>query len=126
MLAAVARFFDEFVEAFRTFDGSIIAQRYQAPYLAAHVGRPADCFLTDSEIASYFQEIVDDYHAKGCRSCRYTALEVVPMGSLSALGTVTWELLREDGSLVSRWRESYNLAYERDRLKVFCSVDHEG
>lgn len=30
----VATFFDEFVEAFATFDGSVIARRYRSPYLA--------------------------------------------------------------------------------------------
>jgi len=123
---AVTRFFDDFVDAFRTFDGDVIAQRYLSPYLASHVGRPSDCFTTQSAIARYFQKVVDEYHGKGCRSCRYEELEVVLLGEASVLGTVTWELLHEDGRVLSRWRESYNLARDGEGLKVFCSVDHAG
>ncbi|HMP03887.1 MAG TPA: hypothetical protein PKD86_09345 [Gemmatales bacterium] len=124
--AAVLDFFDEFVKAFRTFDGKVIAQRFLSPYLAAHTDGTSDCFAQPAEIASYVQKIVDEYHAKGCRSCRYSDLEVVSMGEARVLGTVTWELLHEDGSVLSRWRESYNLARGGAGLKVFCSVDHAG
>lgn len=124
--AAAARFFDEFVDAFRTFDGNVVAQRYSSPYLAAHVDETLDCFTNHSEIARYFQGVLDDYHARGCRSCRYADLEVVPLGEAGVLGTVTWELLHEDGSVLSRWRESYNMARSGEGLKVFCSVDHAG
>jgi hypothetical protein len=117
-------FFDEFVEAFRTFDGDEIARRYLSPYSALHADGSIDCFASHAHVAKYFQEIVDEYHNKGCRSCRYKDLDVVPIGGQSVLGTVTWELLREDGSVLSFWRESYNLARVGGRLRVFASVDH--
>jgi hypothetical protein len=120
----VETFFDAFVEAFRTFDGAHIAERYQAPYLAAHVDAPADCFAEHTEIGLYFQRVVDDYHAQGCRSCRYHELEYFPMGKAAVVATVTWELLDASGKVVTAWRESYNLAHDGKALKVFCSVDH--
>jgi hypothetical protein len=123
---AVARFFDEFVDAFRTFDGEVIARRYLSPYLAAHVDGTFDCFTAQTGVARYFQKVVDAYHAQGCRSCRYSDLEVAPLGEACVLGTVTWELLHENGSILSRWRESYNLVRHGVELKVFCSVDHAG
>lgn len=123
---AATCFFNDFVDAFRSFDGEVIAQRYLTPYLASHVGKPSDCFTTQSAIAEYFQGIVDEYHQKGCRSCRYEELEVVPLGEASVLATVSWELLHEDGRVLSRWRESYNLARDGEGLKVFCSIDHAG
>ena len=51
-------------------------------------------------------------------------LDVVRIGSRSALGTVTWELLREDESVLKTWRESYNLVLSSGGLKIFASTDH--
>lgn len=117
-------FFDEFTAVFPTFDGAQIARRYAAPYLAIHADGSSDLFSTAESIATYFQRIVDGYRNSGCHSCRYLDLEIVPMGRTAALGTVTWELLRADGSVLAAWRESYNLAYLNGRLKAFVSVDH--
>jgi hypothetical protein len=110
--------------AFASFDGKEIARRYQSPYLALHADGKADCFHSAAEIAAYFQRVVDDYHRDGCRSCRYRDLEVVPLGRRSALATVTWDLLREDGTPLTSWRESYNLTRMGDSLRVVASVDH--
>jgi len=120
----VVAFFDEFVEAFATFDGGVIARRYLVPYLAMHADGSTDTFTSSDEIAGYFQRIVDDYAARGCRACCYRELEVVPIGLNAALGTVTWSLLRADGTELTSWRESYDLVRADGRLKAFVSVDH--
>ena len=46
------------------------------------------------------------------------------MGGRSAQGTVTWELLREDGSVLRAWRQSYNLARVEGGRQVFASTYH--
>lgn len=121
-----AAFFDAFVEAFRSFNGQLIALRYLAPYSALHAGGSVECFSTPADIAGYFQKVVDGYRSQGCRSCRYGELEVVSMGQACVLGTVTWDLLLEDGSVFQSWRESYNLARTSEGLRVFATVDHAG
>ncbi|HVL00386.1 MAG TPA: hypothetical protein VM553_11275 [Dongiaceae bacterium] len=120
----VATFFDDFVDVFASFNGGRIAQRYAVPYLAIRADSTSELFSSAAAIGAYFQGIVDDYYRQGCRSCRYRDLQVVPMGSMSALGTVTWELLRADSSVLIAWRESYHLAYVDGRLLAFVSVDH--
>ncbi|MDM0115100.1 hypothetical protein QTI66_23325 [Variovorax sp. J22R133] len=120
-----AAFFDAFVEAFRSFDGGVIAQRYLSPYSALHADGSIDCFASGADTARYFQRVVDGYHDQGCRSCRYRDLEVVPIGTQCALATVTWDLCRDDGSVLSTWRESYNLARVSRALRVFASIDHD-
>jgi len=122
--AQVRTFFDEFVEAFRSFDGKTIARRYLTPYLAFHTAESTQVFLSADETASYFQRIVDEYYAKGCRACRYKDTSVSALGSECAIGTVTWELLAEDRSVISAWRESYNLCLVEGRFMVFASTDH--
>lgn len=118
------RFFDDFVEAFGSFDGATIAARYHAPYLAFHAAGSADVLATSAGIAAYFQRVVDAYHARGCRSCRYADLVVTSLGPDAAVATVTWELLDGGGESLGRWRESYNLCVVGDRFKVYASTDH--
>lgn len=123
---AMARFFDEFVDAFRHFDGPLIAQRYLAPYSALHAGGAIDLLTTPADIGDYFERIVAGYHAEGCRACRYSDLAFVAVGSQSAFATVTWTLLRDDGQPVSDWRESYNLTRTAAGWRIVASMDHVG
>lgn len=118
------KFFDDFVVAFASFDGTVIARRYRVPYLAQHVGRQPDLFTDQVAIADYFQTIVDRYHAAGARSCTWRDMQVVALGRESALATVTWDLLDETGGKVSSWRESYTLALDGNVFRVFGSIDH--
>ena len=117
-------FFETFVEAFQSFNGNTIAERYLAPYLAFHTNESAQVFMSKAEISSYFQKVVDEYHARGCRSCRFRDLAILPLGKDCALGTVTWELLTEELSVVAAWRESYNLCSIEGRFMVFATTDH--
>jgi len=120
----VAAFFDAFVQAFPTFDGKKISGRYAAPYLALNGEGELTLLPTQADIASYFQAVLDNYLAQGCRSCRYLELEVFAIGSQSALGTVTWEMLAQDGKVLSSWRESYNFMRTQDGWRIFASTDH--
>ncbi len=122
--AELTSFFDEFVDAFRAFDGRLIARRYAAPYMAMHADESGQVFATREEIGAYFQRVVDAYREQGCRSCRYGDLDATPLGERSALATVTWDLLLESGAVLSSWRESYNLVRTANGLRIFASVDH--
>jgi hypothetical protein len=120
----IRSFFDRFVEQFGTFEGERIASLYLVPGIAIRADASVDILSSRSQIEEFFQATVDDYHREGCRACRYTDLEVVGIGRRCALGTVTWELVREDQTIVKQWRQSYNLVrIERDWL-VYASTAH--
>lgn len=124
----VQRFFEHFVAAFGTFNGPHIAERYTAPYLAvdAHGGwRTLD---TRDAIGAYFQQVVTQYFHDGCRSCRCRDLRVLALGTDSAVATVTWDLLRDDRTVLSAWRESYTLVRDTGGplLRIAVSMDHAG
>ena len=106
------------------FDGSIIAQRYATPYSSLNAKGALQTFHTKAQIGHYFQGFLDKYHQDGCRSCLFNTLEVVPLGQMSLLASVTWVLLREDHSLASTWRESYNLTRSNNELLIYASTDH--
>ena len=117
-------FFDSFVTAFQSFSGEQIAALYCVPSIALHDDGTLGCLRSRADVGHYFQGVVDSYYSAGCRSCRYRDLDVLAMGSRSALGTVTWDLLLADGSVLKTWRESYNLVLGADGFQVFASTDH--
>jgi hypothetical protein len=117
-------FFEDFVAAFAEFDGPLIARRYGAPYLALDAQGEARLFASTAEIGAYFQGIVDQYFAQGCRSCRFHGLEVTPLGAAAALASVSWALLNRGGEVIGAWRESYNLARSSAGWRIHASTDH--
>lgn len=118
------RFFDAFVSAFESFDGHELARRYAAPYASVQADGSLKSFATQAAISAYFQRVLDDYWNSGCRSCRFSDLEVKPLGERCLLATVTWELLDEHKNVLSYWRESYGLRRLANSLDIFASVDH--
>ena len=123
-LSAANHFFNEFVEAFATFDGTVVAERYLQPFMAVDSDGNSTLLQTRAEIADYFQTFLDEYRAAGNKSCRFRDLDVVAVGTNSALMTVTWDLLRADGTLSQSWRESYIVVRRESGLFVSTSVDH--
>jgi hypothetical protein len=96
----VTRFFDDFVTAFCSFSGVSIAALYFAPGVALRGDGSIQCLQSRADIERFFQVAVDAYRRDGCRGIRFEDLDVVRIGGRSALGTVTWELLGEDGAVL--------------------------
>ncbi|HSE06684.1 MAG TPA: hypothetical protein VLK35_21230 [Methylomirabilota bacterium] len=120
----IAGFFDDFVEAFMSFSGARIATRYLVPGVAVRADGSVQCLQSRPEVERFFQAAVDSYRGDGCRGIRFKDLDVVTMGELSVLGTVTWELLREDGSVLRQWRQSYNLVRVGGAWQILASTYH--
>jgi hypothetical protein len=118
-------YFDRFAAAFSTFDGGNVADLFAIPGVALG-GDGSIVGLTNREDAvHYYQAALDRYRSQGCRTARWSRLETTPMGRRSLLATVTWELLREDGSIARRWRQSYNIRNLGDGdPRTFASAMH--
>jgi hypothetical protein len=114
------------VTAFCSFSGVSIAALYFAPGIALRGDGSIQCLQSRADIERFFQTAVDAYRRDGCRGIRFKDLDVVPLGGRSALGTVSWELLREDGTVLRQWRQSYNLARVEHGWQVFASTYHVG
>jgi hypothetical protein len=123
-LEQVTDFFDEFVKDFSTFDGEVIASRYRVPYQAVNAKGDIALFKTRTDIACYFQSVLNDYYQSGSRSCRYHQLDVKTVSDMCVLATVSWVLYSEQGRELSRWRESYMIWVDGSELSILSSVDH--
>lgn len=124
MLDDIKEFFDRFVRDFSSFDGALIAERYQAPYLAVTSdGAVWEC-AAPADLVEYFQSLLDRHSADGVTHTKYEDLACQEIGRSCFLASVTWTMMNEAGETVSTWRESYNLIKTSDGLKIFTSIDH--
>lgn len=118
------RFFQDFDRAFATLDRATVAARYAAPYVACRGDGTAQAFTDQTDVATYFQEVIDGYRRLGVRSCRHRDLAISAMDDVHLLARVTWDLLDDQAHPVATWSESYLLTHHDDRLLVRASIDH--
>lgn len=120
-------YFDHFVKAFATFDGEQVASLFAAPVIALGSDGLLILLHNRSDVTCYYQAALDKYHRDGCRFCRWSNLTTASMGGRGLLAAVTWDLLREDGTVVAHWRQSYCLSlFGEDGPKAFSAVSHAG
>ena len=124
-LAPARTYFDRFVAAFATFDGEQVAELFVAPVVALQSDGLLIGLPSRADVVRYYQAALDKYQRDGCRFCRWSELAVTAMGSRALLAAVTWDLLREDGTVVMRWRQSYGLnLFCEGKPKAFSAVSH--
>jgi hypothetical protein len=120
--AEIARFFDRFVEAFATFDGRIVGRLFTTPGVALRRDGSLEGFARPADVEAFYQRALDHYRASGCRSCRYSDLDVTLLNNSSAIAATSWDLLREDGSVLAHWRQAYFLARPDGTWRIYGSA----
>lgn len=120
----VQAFLKDYIDAFNACDGVRIARAYNTPCVTVRADGSIHSFQSENEIQSFFQRLADTYHRDGSRGWKYENLEVLPLGERSALATLEWEMRREDGSAIRRWKQSYNFVAVDGRLRILASTFH--
>lgn len=122
---SIEHFFTNFVTNFAAFDGSLIATRYRAPYVAISATGEPQILSTHTNIAQYFDGFLTQYQAQGCRSCAYQDLQISPLSPTQLVASVTWQLFDSQNQMVNSWRESYLLILRDLDWKIVISIDHD-
>ncbi len=122
----IVAYFDDFVDAFRTFSGDRIAAKFAVPYLVKGEAGKSQVFDSQAQVSRYFQGYLDEYRSLGCSQCHYGNLAVTWLGSECALASVEWRLLDSSGGAVIAWSESYLLSVIDQQVLAFASIDHVG
>jgi hypothetical protein len=117
-----ALLFDRFARAFATFDATNVAKLFAVPSVALRKDGSIVMLSNREDVVGYYQAALDGYNCNGCRSCRWLDLEVHPMGKRAFLAAVSWELLRDDGSVALRWRQSYGISNAGNEPKIFVII----
>ena len=115
-----AQFFDRFAAAFASFDPAVIADLFATPGVALRRDGSLVALTTREDVIRYYRAATEGYHRNGCRSCRWADLQVTASGRSSMLAAVTWDLLHEDESIMTNWRQSYYLREFGSRPCGFC------
>jgi len=120
----VESFLRDYVEAFNARDGARIAALYNVPCVTMRADGSIHAFTSQQEIQAFFQRLADTYYRDGSRGWRYDNLQVTPLGARSLIATLDWEMRRDDGSAIRRWRQSYNFVAADGRLRILASTIH--
>ena len=119
-----SNFFGEYAKLFDARDGATIATYYNAPSISMRSDGSVHVFQSHQEVRDFFQGVADKYYAEGQRGSRFVDLDLKLIGSKSILTTLEWQMLREDGSIIRKWRQSYNLIRPTDRWLIMASTIH--
>ena len=117
-------FFENYAKAFESIDGNRIAALYHVPTVTMRGDGSIHCLQSREDLARFFQGVADTYYRDGYRSGSFANLQVVVIGSRSALATMDWELRRADGSVIREWRQSYNVVRVPDGWQILVSTFH--
>jgi hypothetical protein len=120
----VRALFEEYSEAFASFDGKQVAMLYYIPTITMRGDGSIHCLRSDKELAVFFQGVIDTYRRDGYIGSNIKNFEVLPIGDLSALATMDWEMLRQDKSLIRRWRQSYNVVRTPAGWRILVATFH--
>jgi len=121
---SVRAFFEIYVRTFDAIDGKGIAALYHAPCVTVRGDGSIHCLQSQAALQAFFQRVADTYYQDGYRGSRFRDLEVVPIGARCALASLEWDLLREDGTVLRRWRQSYNLVRVGEAWRILVSTFH--
>jgi ketosteroid isomerase-like protein len=120
----ISKFFSDYTRPFDARDGATIATFYHAPSITMRADASVHVFQTRRELQEFFQGVAEKYYAEGQRCSRFVNLDVKPIGSKSVLASLEWQMLREDGSTIRTWRQSYNLIWPDGRWQILVSTIH--
>lgn len=118
----VEAFFDAYVAAFNSLRGHDIGLLYGIPSVLLRGDRSVHGFHDRPAMESTLGQLARGYRADGCADWRWLNLEVVPIGSASVLASVTWQMLRDDDSVLRSWRHSYNLLRTEMGLRILAAT----
>jgi hypothetical protein len=121
----VRGFFETYANTFASIDGAAIAKLYHAPCVTVRGDGSVLCLQTRDEVQAFFQKVADGYSREGFRGGPFANLHVAPIGTRSVLATLDWEMLREDKTVIRRWRQSYNLLRVGTEWRILASTFHQ-
>lgn len=117
-------FVREYSAAFDASDGEKIADVYNVPCLTVRGDGSLHIFGTRTEIVDFFQNVVDTYRKEGMNGFTCSNTHTEPLGAACANFTCDWEMMRDDQSVIRKWRQTYTFKHDPDRWRVIAAIFH--
>lgn len=120
----VAAFFERYATAFDRRDWPVFVSLLHEPLLTVRSDGSVRCLRSHGEARHFFEEVASGWRDEGYHRFVASNLEVLPLGNRSLLVTLNWEMLRENGTPVKVWRQSYQLLKVENEWKVLAFTYH--
>lgn len=123
-MSEVAPFFAQYAERYMASDVNAISAVYEAPLLAVREGRAIH--LPDkTAVREHLAELMKAYERAGAARADIAELDVVPLGSSSAIATVRWHVLDAAGTLLRDFRSTYHLLRTGEAWRILSYTNHD-
>lgn len=117
-------FFARYASEFDQCNWPGFAAFYNEPALSVRADGSVKLLPSRTDVRAFFESVSDTWHGEGYSRFRFSDLEVTPIGSRSALITLTWHLERTDQNRIRSWRQSYQLIAVGSAWRVVASTFH--
>jgi hypothetical protein len=121
----VRKLLDDYVRHWYAGEWSTVAALYHVPSITMRGDGSVHCFQSEQELQEFFHGVGASYDTEGdLGPGRYHSLATQPIGARSLLATLTWQMVRKDGSVVREWQQSYNLVRSDGRWQILAATLH--
>lgn len=110
----------------QSFDVDEVNQFFHLPCFFIGADGTVSLFRVADDISVFHRPRLASFQEGGVKKPRTKDLEIVSLGTHSALVSVTWEQFREDDSLERSWRHSYNVINTNAGWKILVSTFQAG
>ena len=124
MEAGIVSLLEKYRFAFDSADPEAIADCYHEPSVTIRGDGTFHILRDHKETARILGEVARQYHEEGMQRGVYTNLDVKMIGMRCALATMDWQLLRTNGGIIRKWRQSYNIIEQNGACLFYVSTFH--
>jgi hypothetical protein len=117
-------FFEKYKSEFDQSNWISFTALLHEPFVTVRGDGSVKCCQSHAEAQSFFANVADSWRREGYDHFTTSNFDVIAMGKLSRLVTFDWEMLRADGSMLRKWRQSYQLIRQQEEWKVLGSTFH--
>ena len=124
LLSQTQSFFDRYASEFDRSNWQAFAYHYFEPAFSVRADGSVATLANRNAVADFFSRVWSTWRPEGYSRFGISDLSATPIGEQSALVTLTWHLLRGDGSQIRQWNQSYQLLRVEGEWKVLSSTFH--
>jgi ketosteroid isomerase-like protein len=124
LLEEAQAFFDRYGRDFDLADWPAFCAHYCEPAFSVRADGTVAVLGNWRAVEQFFSRVWSTWRQEGYGRFSFSDLSVAPVGGQSVLTTLTWHLLRADGSEIRQWDQSYQLLQVAGAWKVLSSTFH--
>jgi hypothetical protein len=99
---------------------------FHLPCIFVSADGSASVFRVAEDISAFHRPRLELFRKGGVKKSRTKDVDALPLGTRSALVSVSWQLCREDDSIERAWRHSYNVIKTDAGWKILVSTFQAG